>query len=160
MYIISTNHTFYILQTKGFQASLAPSDRFFFRSSGRKKLKSISRGPRRNAFQPSLTSMNRLTSMGFVHVFFGLSGPTCLDATKDDFLFASCLEDTTPALNLSMRMEKLHEPFTANVVLCFKVSQRFKAYIKEEVLISKLAPRLKREMIMIILWHSLSIAKA
>ena len=45
-------------------------------------------------------------------------------------------------------------------VLCFKVSQRFKAYIKEEVLISKLAPRLKREMIMIILWHSLSIAKA
>ena len=59
-----------------------------------------------------------------------------------------------------MRMEKLHEPFTANVVLCFKVSQRFKAYIKEEVLISKLAPRLKREMIMIILLHSLSIAKA
>ena len=29
------------------------------------------------------------------------------------------------------------------VVLCSKVSQSFKAYIKEEVLISKLAPRLR-----------------
>ena len=88
---------------------------------------------------------------------WGQRGPTCSDATKDDFLFASCLQDTTPALNLSMRREKLHEPLTVNVVLWFKVSQRFKPYIKEEVLISKLAPRLKREMIMIILWHSLSI---
>lgn len=47
MYIISTNHTFYILHTKWFQASVAPSDRFFFRSSGRKKLKSISRGTKK-----------------------------------------------------------------------------------------------------------------